>query len=193
MANIPVERKGGAPAWLWPLLILLLLVILFALFGPGCGDDEVDVVAPADTVGVVDVNPVEPTGELMLDGPVDIDNLDALFERLQSGTILGALVRLDDVVASDVTGDSTFYISSSDASQNLLVVLEDLGESQSNMGSADGRYSIQDGEELDVLGRITTLPANLRERFTMKAGASSEYYLRARRVDVTQGGPPSQR
>lgn len=51
MANIPVERAGGTPWWLWLLGLLLLGLLLWFLIGAFDDDDEVvETVDPIETV-----------------------------------------------------------------------------------------------------------------------------------------------
>ncbi len=51
MANIPVERAGGTPWWLWLLGLLVLGLLLWFLIGAFSDDDEVvEVVDPVEVV-----------------------------------------------------------------------------------------------------------------------------------------------
>ncbi len=180
MADIPVERKGGFPGWLWLVLALLLALLLFLLLGRGCGNDADDVVAPDTSTAYVAPAPVDNDG-LDFTGDADISSIDDLFARAAAGSIVGSTVRLSDVLVSNVVGDSTFYVTN--GSERAMVVLEGLGESQSNMGAADGRYAIHDGDTLDIMGRVAALDGSLQARYGgAMEGAASDYYIRARRV-----------
>lgn len=184
MADIPVERRSGMPGWVWLLLALLLILLLFLLLGRGCGDDVEDVVLTDTTATMTPPDTAVDDGfgdDLNFSGPADIEDLNLLFERGRTGAAVGQTVRLNDVAVTNVTGDSTFYVGS--GGDNALVVLEDLGESQTGMGADDGRYAIQDGDTLDLVGRVAALDEGMRGRWAVRTDAAQDYYIRARRVD----------
>lgn len=180
MANIPVERKGGIPGWVWLLLGLLLVILLFFLLGDGCGNDVDDLVV-TDTTSYVEPAPVTPTNDLDFTGPADIEQLNMLFANADPSTIVGKSVRFNDVTATNVTGDSTFYVS--DGTNQAFVVLEGMGESQSGGGCEDGRYCIREGDKLDITGRVRALDETARSKWTIRPEAAQGYYVAARRVD----------
>ena len=181
MADIPVERRGGMPGWVWLLLALLLALLLLLLLGDGCSDDAADEALTRDTTTVSAVPPVTtPADDLTITGPADIEALDSLFARGTADDIIGQSVRFTDVVAYSVTGDSTFYVQS--GNDQAFVVLRGLGESQSGMGAADGRYAIQEGDTLDLMGRVRALDETMRADWTIRPEAAQGYYIDARRV-----------
>lgn len=183
MANIPVERKSGLPGWIWILLALVLGLLLFLLLGDGCADDVDDTVSPPDTTSYVAPTPaVTPGDDLNITGPADFDQLDSLFARAEREDVIGRSVRLNDVTAYNVTGDSTFYVRS--GSNEAFVVLTGLGESQSNMGAQDGRYAVREGDVLDVMGRVRALDEAMRADWTIRPQAAQGYYIEARRLDM---------
>ncbi len=186
MANIPVERKGGIPGWVWALLALLLVILLFALLGPGCGDEVDDDLILEDTTALytepapMTTTPT-PYNELDFEGPADLSDVNMLFERGRAGNIVGQRIRFSDVVVSDVAGDSTFYVTN--GTERALVVLQGLRESQSGMGCADGRYCIEDGQTIDMVGRVESMDANMGQQWNLRTDAAPNYYINARRID----------
>ncbi len=201
MANIPVERndRGGIPWWAWLLGALLLLALLLAL--TQCGDDETTVVDdeagviddgiddPAftgddpsfagDTAGITDPTPAVATGALT--------SIEQVREARRSRGLFGREVELSGVRATTVSGDSTFMIDDPDGAEGrMLVVLEDLGEGESTgTGEGDdGVYNVDDGDVVNVFGRVDRFTG--RERQVAGSNASrllpDSLFIRARRL-----------
>ncbi len=205
MANIPVERTStGTPWWVW-LLGLLLLIGLIWFIAELVGDDDDDYVAE-DPVGVVD----EPT--TVVAEPVETTGADAItsIAGLAEGrTSIGRQVNLDNVRVITVTGDSSFFIGSSPGAEDgALVVLENLGESETyatGPEGADGRYNVDEGDMVDVEGVIAAFDESVPDYADMTAAdrdraMRSGIYINAQDVEaasddtevMTEGAAPSQ-
>ncbi len=182
MADIPVERRGGIPGWVWLLLALLIALLLFLFLGRGCGDD-VDDAYVADTTTTVVTPPVmvDNDDDLIITGAADIEDLNLLFENARSGNVVGRSVRFNDVTVSNVVGDSTFYVRS--GNDQAFVVLQGLGEGQTTGGCADGRYCIEEGDVIDIEGRVRALDDAMRAQWMIMPEAAQGYYINVRRID----------
>lgn len=71
MAEIPIEKKGGIPSWVW-LLLALLLAALLLWWLLGREDEEVVVAPVAETAAVA---PVAAAGAFAVGEAVDLDNV----------------------------------------------------------------------------------------------------------------------
>lgn len=166
MANIPVEQRS-TPWWLW-LLGLLALAGVFWLVAE-LFDNEPDadeIVGTEDNVGVIDDLEIEPGADVdVLEGavvttedqlfvddadPVDAGRMDGVtVTRLEPGTP----VDLDGARVLNVIGDSAFWIGRDDT-RRYLVVLADLGESETGAGGTDGVFNVDEGDTVSIDGAI---------------------------------------
>lgn len=96
MAEIPVEKKGGIPGWVWLLLALLLLALLLWWL-LGSGDDE-EVVAYDET-------------ETELVAPAAV-----------GAFMVGESVDLDGVTVESLAGDMAFNVNAQ--GENMLVLFD---------------------------------------------------------------------
>lgn len=175
MANIPVERSGGIPWWVW-LLGLLALLLLGALLLSQCGDDadrtavtveqdgvstagDFDESAVADdagaaTAGVATAGALTSLAALRdaIDGATDGTGADGT-------TLDGRDVRLSGLAVSRVVGDSTFYVGTGD--ELMPVVLEELGESELGAGGTDGVFDVNEGDTVSINGRVRSYRAGM--------------------------------
>ncbi|HEY0969709.1 MAG TPA: hypothetical protein VGE02_01895 [Gemmatimonadales bacterium] len=62
MAEIPVERKSGSKAWLWLLVIAVLALLAWMLFGRDEEPEPVPVGAAQATSPALAASPAAPTG-----------------------------------------------------------------------------------------------------------------------------------
>ena len=73
----------------------------------------------------------------------------------------GREVNLTGVPVSALAGDSTFYVGT--APNRVLVVLEDLGESESGTGTgADGRFNVDEGDTVSIRGTVRAFDPAMR-------------------------------
>ena len=161
MANIPVEKKGGAP-WLWWLLGILLLGGLIWGLAEAFDDEEPE-------LAVVDPAVPEMTEPDVIEEPAtstmdtDITSLETILESNNPQELVGRSVNLTGVTAVSVTGDSTYWIYNpdEDVSQRVFVVLYQLGESEPGPGTgADGVYNVDPSENMEVEGQIMAVEPN---------------------------------
>ena len=92
--------------------------------------------------------------------PGGITTLAALSDAVAAGRV-GEEVNLTGVRVSALAGDSTFYVG--DAPNRTLVVLENLGESQSDSGTgADGAFNVDAGDTVSIRGTIRAFGPAMR-------------------------------
>ncbi len=122
MANIPVERSGGTPWWVWLLGLLLLGLLLWFLIGAFSDDDD-DVVEAVDPIETVET------------APIAVSALD-----------------LSNLYVTRVTGDRTFFVAPSQemASDETLVILDQ--ESSPGVGGIEGQVDINPGQRVSLTG-----------------------------------------
>ena len=89
----------------------------------------------------------------------EITSLAALDQAISSGAASGP-VNLTGIRVSALAGDSTFYIGT--APNRTLVVLEDLGESQSGAGGSDGAFNVDEGDTVTIRGTLREFGAGAR-------------------------------
>jgi hypothetical protein len=178
MARIPVEKKGGTP-WLWWVLGLILLVgaiwLLAELFDTG----EVDMAA------------VEPTAPAAVEPDVTapITTLETILAAENTDQLVGREVQLSGVTASQVTGDSTYWVHGPDAEARVFVVLTGLGESEPGPGTGeDGRFNVDEGETMTVEGVIQPVEPSAPEAWGVtdteaQEIAANRVYVRARTLE----------
>lgn len=187
MANIPVQRKSGIPAWVWWIVALLLLGLL-AAFLLGLFDREA---APATTGAQATpataatgadarAQPTAAGAAVVTDVPIgQPDRLVAL---------VGRDVRLDGVRVQQVVGDRAFWIGPSDT-QRLFVVLNDEAQTP---GKVEGKVDVNQGQTVNIEGEIRRLPAANQAQQelgidpnTFDQVKDQQVYLFARRVQIT--------
>ncbi len=209
MANIPVEPRASRPWWLWALLGLgaLLLILLFR----NCNnEDDVTVDDREDTAGMVDDEPsfagdtagLGGTGADGLDGTTGaptgtaVTTFDDLFVAGAAASMAGRRVDIDRARVVAVTGDSTFIVApEGDDSRQLVVVLDDAGESAA--GGSDGRYDVNEGDVVDLVGTVETYRAGMVGTSELDAGRQRELadrgmVIRTRRLDLREATPMNQ-
>lgn len=189
MANIPVERTGGTPWWLWLLGLLLLALLIWFLIGL-FDDDEVEV-ATVDDVGVVDT----PTGMDDMDGATDAGAISSLAE-LASGTVnVGRPVDLDNMRVLTLTGDSSLFVGpSQDPEQGVLIVLQGMNESESLSPpptGRDGEFNIDEGEVISLRGVVAAFDETVPDYAEMPAADRDRVqrdgvYINANSIDVLE-------
>lgn len=211
MANIPVERKSGLPPWAW-IAGLLGLLLLGALLLSQCNNEDD---ATGDTAVVVDDGEVSTAGEFDEDlaagsgagtdaaanGAVGsttgaatgaafttIDDLNTSLDDTAAGagSLNGRAVTLTDVPVTSVVGDSTFYVGTGQG--RVLVVLNELGESETGAGGTDGRYDVDEGDVVSLRGRLTSYAPTVRGLSTLSAADRAEVERRRYVIVTEQGG-----
>ena len=99
----------------------------------------------------------------------------------------GREVNLTGVPVSALAGDSTFYIGT--APNRVLVVLEDLGESQSGPGTgADGRFNVDNGDTVSIRGTVRAFDPAMRGTSSLADADRTEAMGRRYVVVVDRAG-----
>ena len=181
MANIPVEKKsgGGFLPWLLGILALIALIWLGAeLFDEEPDADEIagiennegpidDVEIDVPGIDLIDTDDdlYDPLASNIYVTDVELDELevegadvdgDGQIERAAEGRgdrRLGSAVDLDNARVLNVVGDSAFFVGTDDA-RRVLVVLENLGESEAGARGTDGAYNIDEGDMVSINGTV---------------------------------------
>lgn len=182
MANIPVEKTGGAGIWPW--LLALLALVLVGWLALELFDDEPDadeIVGTENNVGLIDdvelgdddfddgavITTIEPlyddyATDAYADGAVGdgmggdgmTDGQTGGMDGAGSGdTRVGQSVDLDGARVLSVVGDSAFFVGT-DENRRVLVVLETLGESEYGAEGRDGVYNVDEGETVSINGTV---------------------------------------
>lgn len=150
MANIPVEKQGGTPWWVWLLALLAVGALIWLV--AELLDNEPD----ADDLAVAD-DEVEMIDD---DDMVDDATMGAItsFAALAEGTTnIGREVDIENMEVTAVTGDSSFVMApgQNQRDQGALIVLEDMGEWRVGPGDgSDGEYDVNEGNTLNVEGTV---------------------------------------
>ncbi|MDT0575284.1 hypothetical protein RM533_03700 [Croceicoccus sp. F390] len=151
MAEIPVEKKGGIPWWVWLLLAAIIVALLIWAFSD---DDDVEVVDNAAVVGA----PVEPSvtedtvAPVVADGAItDLSTLLAATD----GSLVGRDVQLTNVLAGDVPDDAGFWIMG-DNNQKMWVVLDEVRTPNTPI---EGRVDVDKGDRVDIVGTVRSADA----------------------------------
>ena len=151
MANIPVERTGGGGWWKWLLALLLLLFLIWLVFELFDEEPDADeIVGAEDNVGLIDDVEI---GDDDIEPLTEVDYLYDDYDEAAGRVEIGQEVDLDDVPVLSVVGDSAFFVGDNDG-RRVLIVLEDLGESQTGAGGSDGVFDINEGMVLDIEGEV---------------------------------------
>jgi hypothetical protein len=152
------------------------------------GDADDAYVVPDDSIGVAPSGTAVSDSALAAAGDA-INSLDAVREARRNRSLYGREVALQDVRATTIAGDSTFFIQDPDASGDarLLVVLEDLGEAEpdpTGREGSDGRYNVDEGDVLDVEGRVDRFSGTERQVTGMNRDRllPDSLYIRATRI-----------
>jgi hypothetical protein len=149
MANIPVEKKSGFPWWLILLAVLLLALLAWFLLD---NDDEIVDDYDDEIVNVEPVEPIQSTG--VITSWAELQNVAA------RENLIGRQINIDNLVATRVSGDSTFFVApdrNTPDRDRLFVVLEDLGESETGAMGRDGEYNVDVMEEMTLRGEVVRL------------------------------------
>lgn len=157
MAEIPIERKGGIPWWVWLLLALLVLGLLFWLFADN-DEAEVAPVAAVETEAplVVGTDPAATTGEAAAGGTAAAGTITDPATILTAGdrsALAGRQVQLANMRVVSVVGDRTFYVAPSAEApqdQRLFVVLNE--QPTPGTPGTEGRYDVTEGQVVTING-----------------------------------------
>lgn len=191
MARIPIEeRSSGSPWWLWLLGLILLAGVIWLVAGLFDGPDA-EVVA-------VEPDPIEaPAYETDAMTTGEITSVATILDAANPATLAGREVQLAGMRVTEVVGDSTFYVTPTDAStdRRLFVVLdEQMNEPPANV---EGRYDVTEGQMVTVMGSLRALERTDPDVWGITGNEAQRMmddavYLRAQRLDITSPANMSQ-
>ena len=158
MAEIPVEKKGGMPWWVWLLLALLVAALLWWLLGDDDEPEQVaaapyeEVAAPADaeliTTAPADVGATAGTMAAGNAGP--ITDLAAISGATAAAAVAGRQVELNSVPVLEMVSDAGFYVGSSPADRVYVL----LDEQKTPNQPGEGRVNVNKGQTIGLSGTV---------------------------------------
>ena len=147
MAEIPVEKKGGIPWWVWLLLLLALALLLWFLLADN--DDDVEAVATEDDAALI-ADPDDDGLPEVTDAAGETITDLALIANNSDGSLDGRRVELTGVTAGSVPEDAGFYILAPGTTQERVwVVLEEVRTPDTPI---EGRVDVDQGDTVDIVG-----------------------------------------
>lgn len=154
MAEIPVQKKGGVPWWVWLLLLALVAVLLIWWIAD---DDEVETAA-VDPVATETVAPIVPNDtnamQVTADGPItDLAMLTGSIDPAWEGR----QVQLTRVPVQSVVGDASFWVGTSETSRVYAVLTEE----RTPNTPIEGEVDIDTGDVVNLAGTIRSGSAPL--------------------------------
>ena len=163
MAEIAVHKPKNSAHWAWIIFGLVVLAWLIYALAPSYGMWQ--------------------TRSRLADPITDVEMILAVPDH---EALVGKNVALDGVRVMEVTGDRTFWIVSG-TSAPLLVVLD---EQPTTSGPVEGRYNVEAGQVLDVVGTIRRFPGweEARSRWKLDPSRPVEaqrIYVAAEQLTIT--------
>ena len=188
MAEIPVEKKGGIPWWVWLLLALLVAALLWWMLDDDDAPEQVaaapyeEVAAPAETDAVLGPQPATAdagaaagtTGAAS--GP--ITDLAAIGGAAAAGEIVGRQVELTGVPVLEMVSDAGFYIGSSQADRVYVL----LDEQKTPNQPGEGRVNVNKGQTIGLSGTVRSAADGAPAGLVLPQGV--ERYIWAERVNI---------
>ena len=149
MAEMKIQRKSGAPWWLWLLLLVLLLAVVWWMVSALTGDDD----DRADTGAALEppAAAAPPTADAAATGE-QITDLATITGAADARGLAGRQVRLSGARVDRMMGDATFWIGS--GQDRVLVILDQVIPSEPP--TVEGRVNVNAGQTVDIQGRIRT-------------------------------------
>ena len=190
MAEIPVEKKGGMPWWVWLLLALLVALLLWWLLD---NDDEREQVAaapyeevaapvdagttlPADTGAVAGTTAAAGSAGDTASGP--ITDLAAFGGATAASTLAGRQVELSGVPVLEMVSDAGFYIGSSPADRVYVL----LDEQKTPNTPGEGRVNVNKGQTIGLSGTVRSAADGAPTGLVLPQGV--ERYIWANSVTI---------
>lgn len=165
MAEIPVTKKSSL-AWLWILLVLLILALLAWYVFADNDDDTAGYVAD-DTVAAATVAGVDET---------------AVAQTEQTAAlVVGETVKLNGVKVSSLAGDMAFYIEMN--GQRVPVFFDQVP----TPGTAiEGKYDINAGSVLNLEGEVRSATDTLPADADPSILGDSQNYIFAKSIEMVR-------
>lgn len=171
MAEIPIEKKGGMPWWIWLVLLLLVAAIAWFLLS----DDEVEVAK--NEVVAEQVEMTSPVANADGEGP--IDTLTSLMAA-PLATMVGQNVAFDAVPVESVTGDMAFYIGENVQSRAYVV----FDEVKTPNLAKEGKVDVNSGSQVAITGNIMSSETPMPEGVNAVIPEGVDAYIFAETIDV---------
>lgn len=154
MAEIPVQKKGGIPWWVWLLLLALIAILLVWWIAD---DDDVEPVGVAP-VATETVTPAVPADTNAMDvnaqGPItDLGMLTGTIDPAWDGR----QVQLTRVPVQSVVGDASFWVGTNEANRVYAVLTEE----RTPGTPIEGEVDIDPGDMVNLTGTIRSGSAPL--------------------------------
>ena len=189
MVEIPVEKKGGIPWWVWLLAALLLAALLWWLL-----DNDREAREPVETAGyeqvaepqagdpaavaIVGTDPAttnQAAGQGAAAGA--ITSLATIAGASSPNEVVGRSVELQRVPVAEMVSDAGFYVGS--GSTDRVYVL--LNEQRTPNTPIEGRVNVNKGQTVNLSGTVRSA-ADVDQGLVMPAGV--DRYIWAETVQV---------
>ena len=175
MAEIPVEKKGGIPWWIWLLLALVVAALIWWAVAASDDDSEVPVVA--------DTTMVEETTEVTAPEMGALTDGMAIYgPGVVIAQLIGRDVDLNNVAVQSLVGDMSFYIG--DSEQNRALVVFD--ETQTPDTAKEGMIDVNPGSVVSIDGSVVN-PADLPDDIRVDIPAGVDAVIRATAINLQDG------
>ena len=184
MAEIPVEKKGGIPWWVWLLLALLVAALLWWMLDDDDAPEQVaaapyeEVAAPAATDPVVgpQTTTAAPSTGTASSGP--ITDMAAIGGAAAAGEVVGRQVELNNVPVLEMVSDAGFYIGSS-PTDRVYVLLD---EQKTPNQPGEGRVNVNKGQTIGLSGMVRSAAEGVPKGLVLPQGV--DRYIWAERVTI---------
>ncbi len=176
MAEIPVERKGGIPWWVWLLLLLLAAVLVWFML---VDDNDTDVIE--NDVAVEQVEPIDTVDTMDMADTGPITTMDALMAA-PLATMVGREVSFDSIPVESVTGDMAFYVGENEANRTYVV----FDEVRTPNMVKEGKVDVNPGSLVKINGRIMSANDAMPSGITAKVPTGTDAYIFADTIDVVK-------
>lgn len=174
MAEIPVEKKGGVPSWIWWVLgLILIALLLWWLLSDD--DDEVEMAEPA----VVAEEEYAVSDEPEMDMDVATGPITTLAGLTGLAGLVGTDVDLDNIEVTELAGDMAFYVGEG---ANRTLVLFD--EQYTPAENTEGEYDINPGSMVSIAGEVREDDGTLSQGVFANIPEDTEAYVYADTIEM---------
>ena len=179
MAEIPVEKKGGIPWWVWLLLALLVAALLWWLLDDRDQPEQIAAAPYEETVAPAEIATAPAAPAAVVDttsGP--ITDLAAFGGGTAAAGIVGRQVELNGVPVAEMVSDAGFYIGSSPADRVYVL----LDEQKTPNQPGEGRVNVNQGQTIALSGTVRSAADGVASGLVLPQGV--ERYIWAEKVTI---------